>query len=73
MRIVDKNGFESSWGSGIFFGLICNCLNFNYHCDDHIFIWKNNNKILNLTDSRQFTISAPNKRVRQLLNHANKK
>ena len=21
-----------------FFGFICNCLNCNYHCDDHIFI-----------------------------------
>ena len=24
----------------IFFGLICNCLNCNYHCDDHILILK---------------------------------
>ena len=22
-----------------FFSLICNCLNCNYHCDDHTFIW----------------------------------
>ena len=21
----------------IVFELICNCLNFNYHCDDHVF------------------------------------
>ena len=46
-----------------FFGLICNCLNFNYHCDDHIFIWKKKIviKVFNLTDSRQFTISAATK------------
>ena len=33
------HGFESRWRSEIFvFGSICNWLNRNYHCDDHIFI-----------------------------------
>ena len=22
-----------------FFTLICNCLNYNYHCDDHMYVW----------------------------------
>ena len=27
------------WGGEGGGGLICNCLNCNYHCDNHIFIW----------------------------------
>ena len=22
-----------------FFTLICNCLNYSYHCDDHMYVW----------------------------------
>ena len=37
--LIDDHIFFKS--ALIFGGLICNCLNYNYHCDDHILILKN--------------------------------